>query len=90
MLVLGGSAIFAGLRAPVGVETVTVGQAWPYQGLTVLNATGYVVAQRKAVVLGQVKAGSGKMYQVLAPTLAPQHLSLHDIELAIEMMVAAR
>jgi hypothetical protein len=45
---------------------------------------------RKAVVLGQVKAGSGKMYQVLAPTLAPQHLSLHDIELAIEMMVAAR
>ena len=50
VLVLGGSAIFAGLRAPVGVETVTVGQAWPYQGLTVLNATGYVVAQRKAAI----------------------------------------
>ena len=50
VLVLGGAAIFAGLRAPVGVETVTVGQAWPYQGLTVLNATGYVVAQRKAAI----------------------------------------
>lgn len=50
VLVLGGAAIFAGLRAPVGVETVKVSEAWPYQGLTVLNATGYVVAQRKAAI----------------------------------------
>lgn len=50
VLVLGGAAIFAGLRASVSVETVTVGEAWPYQGLTVLNATGYVVAQRKAAI----------------------------------------
>ena len=50
VLVLGGAAIYAGLRAPVSVETVTVGEAWPYQGLTVLNATGYVVAQRKAAI----------------------------------------
>lgn len=45
---------------------------------------------RKAVVLGRVEAGDGKMYQVLAPAVLPQHLSLDDIELAVEMMVAAR
>lgn len=45
---------------------------------------------KKAVVLGQVKAKSGKTYQVLAPAVTPQHLSMDDIELAVEMMVAAR
>lgn len=32
------------------VETVTVGTAYPYQAVTVLNAAGYVVAQRKAAI----------------------------------------
>lgn len=32
------------------VETVTVAQAWPSQEYTLLNATGYVVAQRKAAL----------------------------------------
>jgi len=32
------------------VETVTVSLAWPSQNLTLLNATGYVVAQRKAAL----------------------------------------
>ncbi len=32
------------------VETVTVSQVYPSQALTVLNASGYVVAQRKAAV----------------------------------------
>lgn len=32
------------------VETVTVAQAYPSQNYTVLNATGYVVAQRKAAL----------------------------------------
>ncbi|WP_377701234.1 efflux RND transporter periplasmic adaptor subunit [Pseudoduganella sp. UC29_71] len=32
------------------VETVTVSQAWPSQNYTLLNATGYVVAQRKAAL----------------------------------------
>jgi RND family efflux transporter MFP subunit len=32
------------------VETVTVTTAYPYQGVTLLNASGYVVAQRKASV----------------------------------------
>jgi len=36
--------------APVAVETATVVTAYPSQAYTVLNATGYVVAQRKAAV----------------------------------------
>ena len=36
--------------APLAVETVTVTTAYPSQAYTLLNATGYVVAQRKAAV----------------------------------------
>jgi RND family efflux transporter MFP subunit len=38
------------LRAPVEVEVVAVASAYPYLGATLLNSTGYVVAQRKASV----------------------------------------
>lgn len=38
------------LSPPVKVETATVSQYFPSQGETVLNAAGYVVAQRKAAV----------------------------------------
>jgi len=37
-------------NAPVNVETTTISQAYPSQAYTLLNATGYVVAQRKAAV----------------------------------------
>lgn len=47
---LGAGALALRWNAPVEVETVSVGEAWPYQGQTVLNATGYVVPQRKASV----------------------------------------
>ena len=36
--------------APIPVELVSVATAYPSQAYTVLNATGYVVAQRKAAV----------------------------------------
>ena len=36
--------------AALEVETVSVTLAYPSQSFTVLNATGYVVAQRKAAV----------------------------------------
>ena len=36
--------------APIGIYTVGVSTVYPTQELTVLNATGYVVAQRKASV----------------------------------------
>jgi HlyD family secretion protein len=38
---------FAGVAS---VEAVSVSTAYPYQGYTLLNASGYVVAQRKAAV----------------------------------------
>ena len=37
-------------NAPVAIETASVTMAYPSQSYTVLNATGYVVAQRKAAV----------------------------------------
>lgn len=37
-------------NAPVAIETASVTMAYPSQAYTVLNATGYVVAQRKAAV----------------------------------------
>ncbi|WP_374479821.1 efflux RND transporter periplasmic adaptor subunit [Zoogloea sp.] len=44
------AALALRFNAPIAVEVATVGEAWPYQGRTVLNATGYVVPQRKAAV----------------------------------------
>ncbi len=42
---------FTGIAAPaVEVEVATVSQAYPSQTFTLLNASGYVVAQRKAAV----------------------------------------
>lgn len=35
---------------PLKVQTVTVTTAYPYQGVTLMNATGYVAAQRKAAL----------------------------------------
>lgn len=44
------AAYFALHRSAIAVEATTVMQAYPSQSYTVLNATGYVVAQRKAAV----------------------------------------
>ena len=52
MLVLAAGAAFGWKRmnaAPV-VEATTIANAWPSQAYTVLNATGYVVPQRKAAL----------------------------------------
>ena len=45
-------------RRPIEVETVRVTQAWPAQAITVLNATGYVTADRKAAVATK---GTGRL-----------------------------
>lgn len=51
LAVLGGVvALVVGGNRPVAVETAGVVLAYPSQSLTLLNATGYVVAQRKAAV----------------------------------------
>jgi RND family efflux transporter MFP subunit len=39
-----------GLTRPMVVETTTASLAYPSQGITLINATGYVVASRKAAV----------------------------------------
>jgi len=50
--VLGALGLYYGLgyRPPTPVEAMVVTTAYPSQAYTVLNATGYVVAQRKAAV----------------------------------------
>jgi RND family efflux transporter MFP subunit len=55
IVVVGAVAVCAGVyyrmaAAPSEVETAAVTMAYPSQSFTVLNATGYVVAQRKAAV----------------------------------------
>ena len=51
-LLVGGAAAFFyfGSRAAIPVEVSVITQAYPSQAHTQLNATGYVVAQRKAAV----------------------------------------
>lgn len=45
----------AGVFSPaVEVEVVSVSQTYPSQGFTLLNASGYVVAQRKAAVASKI------------------------------------
>lgn len=51
VLVVAGTVFWLIVRnAPVNVETTAISQAYPSQAYTLLNATGYVVAQRKAAV----------------------------------------
>ncbi|MDD5298846.1 MAG: efflux RND transporter periplasmic adaptor subunit [Rhodocyclaceae bacterium] len=45
------AALLSGrLAGPLEVQTASVSTAYPYQAVTLLNAAGYVVAQRKAAV----------------------------------------
>ncbi|MEO7728314.1 MAG: efflux RND transporter periplasmic adaptor subunit [Burkholderiales bacterium] len=44
------AAVWRGMNAPVEVEPVGVAMVYPSQSFMLLNATGYVVAQRKAAV----------------------------------------
>ncbi len=58
VLLVGASVLYAlGVLTPsVTVETAAVSQVYPSQGLTVLNASGYVVAQRRAAVASKATA----------------------------------
>jgi RND family efflux transporter MFP subunit len=47
---IAGALVTLRLNAPLEVEVATVAMAYPSQSYTVLNATGYVVPQRKAAV----------------------------------------
>ena len=54
-IIILGAVFFRGMLLPaVEVDVATVGQIYPSQALTLLNASGYVVAQRKAAVASKV------------------------------------
>ncbi len=55
IILIAGIMAFRGLLIPsVEVEAITVTKVYPSQALTLLNASGYVVAQRKAAVASKV------------------------------------
>ena len=54
-IIILGTVFLRGMLLPaVAVEVATVGRIYPSQALTLLNASGYVVAQRKAAVASKV------------------------------------
>jgi HlyD family secretion protein len=55
MIVLGLVGVGVRLAGPKPVETTTVTAAYPSQNYTLLNATGYVVPQRKAAVASKAQ-----------------------------------
>jgi multidrug efflux pump subunit AcrA (membrane-fusion protein) len=51
----GGALYFGGILVPsVPVDVTTVSQIYPSQSISLLNASGYIVAQRKAAVASKV------------------------------------
>ena len=50
VLLLGAVAAVILFRSAIPVETVAIARVYPSQGFTLLNASGYVVAQRRAAV----------------------------------------
>jgi RND family efflux transporter MFP subunit len=55
IVVLSGILFFSGLLSPaVKVQVATVSQIYPSQTFTLLNASGYVVAQRKAALASKI------------------------------------
>ncbi len=50
LIAIAAGALYWRSTAPLSVKTHTVATAYPSQAYTLLNATGYVVAQRKAAV----------------------------------------
>ena len=50
LLVLGAAYAWSRFAAPIPVETASVASAYPSQNYALLNATGYVVPQRKAAL----------------------------------------
>jgi len=64
VLLVGASVLYVfGILAPsVTVETAVASMVYPSQGLTVLNASGYVVAQRKAAVASKA---TGRLVELL-------------------------
>ncbi len=92
VLLLLGAAFWWRQRAPRSVETATVGLSYPYQEAVVLNASGYVVAQRKASVASKATGrlewlGVAEGSPVRARELIAR-LESADVRAALEQSVA--
>ena len=63
LIALTGILYFTGIIAPAtSVEVVSVSQIYPSQTFTLLNASGYVVAQRKAAVASKITGRLVSLY----------------------------
>jgi RND family efflux transporter MFP subunit len=63
LLLTAGGLYFSGIIAPaVSIDVTTVSQVYPSQSLSILNASGYIVAQRKAAVASKV---TGRLVEML-------------------------
>jgi RND family efflux transporter MFP subunit len=55
LLLTAGGLYFGGIVAPaISVDVTTISQFYPSQAISLLNASGYIVAQRKAAVASKV------------------------------------
>jgi RND family efflux transporter MFP subunit len=55
LLLIAGGLYFGGILVPaVSVDVTTISQFYPSQSISLLNASGYIVAQRKAAVASKV------------------------------------
>ncbi len=61
MLIIGVVSFRTVISPAVVVEVATVGQVYPSQTITLLNASGYVVAQRKAALASKV---TGRLVEI--------------------------
>ena len=87
-------------HAPLAVESAVVSSVYPSQGLTILNATGYVVAQRKASVaskatgrlewLGVLEGSKVKMGEVVARLENRDTQAMRDLAAANVLVAKAK
>ena len=93
LVVLGAGAIaVTRLTGAISVETATVASAWPSQAYTLLNATGYVVPERKAALsskatgrlewLGVLEGSRVKSGEIVA------RLESRDVQAALDQAAA--
>lgn len=96
VLVLILSALYFGglIRPAVPVQVVTVSRIYPSQAFTLLNASGYVVAQRKAAVASKV---TGRLVSLLVEEGSPvrrgqviARLESDDLRAALDQAVSNR
>jgi len=79
VVAVAGLLVTRAMMAPVQVETATVSVAYRSQSFTLLNATGYVVAQRKAAVASKA-TGRLEWLGVREGSVVRQHEVLARLE----------